>query len=200
MRWIAIGKGEIHVNLIPAAKATDKPKARFVLRTDKTQRLVLNAPIYPQIAAQLQGDKYVQFIAADLDAQFKPFLLKFSDKHAAQGHIGSNHQSKDDNSVKHKAVQQSVWNHNKHSLNNIAAAHKSKTQLLVENIKRYWYKIVRQKIAMLSSESAQRTVARLVTLPPSIRLDLMRLRNLESDDVGVDGRLEVEWMFVSLCE
>lgn len=81
-KWLQIGEGELHVNLLPPHN--DKQLARFVLRTDKTQRLVLNSPILSQTPINLQNDKYIHFKSADLDGQFQLFLLKFKSKGEAQ--------------------------------------------------------------------------------------------------------------------
>lgn len=91
-KWLQIGEGELHVNLVN--QSSGKPKARFVLRADKTQRLVLNSNIFKITPIQLQNDKYIQFKSNDLDGGFVLFLLKFKSKAEAQDVISAVEQAK----------------------------------------------------------------------------------------------------------
>jgi len=74
---VECGEGELKVNTI---KDEDKKLARVVLRVEKTQRLVLNAPLFSGMTLGLQGDKYVKFCSNDLEGKAAVYLLKFKSK------------------------------------------------------------------------------------------------------------------------
>jgi len=77
MKFVENGEGELKINTIQEG---DKKLARVVLRVEKTQRLVLNAPLFPKMTLHLQGDKYVKFCSNDLEGKPAVYLLRFKNK------------------------------------------------------------------------------------------------------------------------
>jgi hypothetical protein len=73
MKFVECGEGELKVNTI---KDGDKKLARVVLRVEKTQRLVLNAPLFSGMTLGLQGEKYVKFCSNDLEGTVAVYLLR----------------------------------------------------------------------------------------------------------------------------
>jgi len=47
---------------------------------DKTQRLVLNAPIFKGMDYKTQGEKFLRFVSFGLEGEPKLYLLKFKVK------------------------------------------------------------------------------------------------------------------------
>lgn len=88
-KWQECGKGELHVN---QADVAGKRSARFVMRADKTHRVVLNAPIPAGLKAVLQNDKFVKFASLDWTQEGAPlsqFLLRFPGKTEATAALSS---------------------------------------------------------------------------------------------------------------
>jgi len=77
MKFVENGEGELRVNTIQDGS---KRLARVVLRVEKTQRLVLNAPLFKGMTLGLQGDKYVKFCSNDLEGKAAVYLLRFKNK------------------------------------------------------------------------------------------------------------------------
>lgn len=86
-RWAESGTGELHVNSFTSSesKSTAPQSARLILRTDKTQRLVLNAPLLSasQQKVEMQGDKFVRFASFNLQGEAATFLLRFKGRQEA---------------------------------------------------------------------------------------------------------------------
>jgi rubredoxin len=76
-KFVECGEGEAKVNTIQDG---DKKMARVVLRVEKTQRLVLNAPLFSDMSLLLQGEKYVKFCSYDLERNPAVYLLRFKNK------------------------------------------------------------------------------------------------------------------------
>jgi len=76
-RFAEAGHGNLHVNTYTQ---DNKIRARLVLRMEKTQRLVLNAPIFKNMDYQIQGDKFLRLISFGLDNKPNLYLLKFKTK------------------------------------------------------------------------------------------------------------------------
>merc|ERR1712130_788078 len=76
-KYVESGSGDLHINVI---EETGNTRARMVLRVDKTQHLVLNAPIFPEMLYSIQGDKYIRFTSRDLEDKAAIFLLKLRNK------------------------------------------------------------------------------------------------------------------------
>lgn len=77
MKFVECGEGELKINTVQDA---DKKFARVVLRVEKTQRLVLNAPLFTGMTLGLQGEKYVKFCSNDPEGKVAVYLLKFKNK------------------------------------------------------------------------------------------------------------------------
>jgi len=77
MKFVECGEGELKVNTINDG---GKKLARVVLRVEKTQRLVLNAPLFSGMTLGLQGDRYVKFCSNDLEGKAAVYLLRFKNK------------------------------------------------------------------------------------------------------------------------
>jgi len=62
----------------------------MILRAEKTQRLVINSPIFPKMSYSIQNDKFVRFISTGLreesdgrltnDEKMTVYLLKYKTK------------------------------------------------------------------------------------------------------------------------
>ena len=76
-KWIEQGKGELHLNMY---KANEKMKGRAILRAEKTQRLVLNAPIFDQMKVELSGEKVCQILLIRFRDETGQHLIEISDK------------------------------------------------------------------------------------------------------------------------
>jgi hypothetical protein len=68
------GVGDLHVNTITL---DNKTTARFVMRSDKTHRAILNAPIYKGMPHAVENDKFIRFTSFDLEGKTTLFLLRF---------------------------------------------------------------------------------------------------------------------------
>jgi hypothetical protein len=80
-KFVESGAGELRLNKYTVGGTL---KCRCVLRAEKTQRLVLNAPLVKGMGKELQGEKFVRFTSVDLEGQMAVFLLKFKAKSDAQ--------------------------------------------------------------------------------------------------------------------
>mmetsp|Transcript_2600 Transcript_2600/g.4915 ORF Transcript_2600/g.4915 Transcript_2600/m.4915 type:complete len:427 (+) Transcript_2600:29-1309(+) len=76
-KYVEKGQGELHLNTLVLE---GKKKARLVLRADKTQRLVLNAPLYSDTKPETQAEKFVRFVSIDADGKPCSYLLRFKNK------------------------------------------------------------------------------------------------------------------------
>jgi hypothetical protein len=65
-RYVEIGVGELHLNLIE--DDSTKKRARMILRADKTQRLVLNTPIFEAMQYSMQVNKL--FISCECSCEY----------------------------------------------------------------------------------------------------------------------------------
>ncbi len=74
-KWAEMGEGELHFN--EATAEGDKPAFRLLLRADKTQRLVLNTRLFKGMAHNVQGDRYVRFVAPNAEGKITVYLMKF---------------------------------------------------------------------------------------------------------------------------
>ncbi len=64
-KYVEVGSGELHINKF---KSSDGSLcARLVLRAEKVQRLVVNAPLLKGMSFGMQQEKYVRFISLGLD-------------------------------------------------------------------------------------------------------------------------------------
>jgi hypothetical protein len=80
-RFVECGQGELHINTY---QQDHRKRARMVLRAEKTQRLVLNAPIFKAMSYHVEGEKFLRFLAPSEDgASFESYLLKFKAKEDA---------------------------------------------------------------------------------------------------------------------
>jgi len=76
-KFVECGEGDLKINTVD----NDGTKlARAILRAEKTQRLVLNAPLFKGMTLLLQGDKFVKFCSNDLDGKAAVYLLRFKNK------------------------------------------------------------------------------------------------------------------------
>jgi len=73
-KYVESGSGDLRINV---REDDGKTQARMVLRVDKTQRLVLNAPIFPEMLFNIEGEKYIRFTSNDLNGDSAVFLLRF---------------------------------------------------------------------------------------------------------------------------
>eukprot|EP00808_Paulinella_micropora_P001147 g26871.t1 len=78
-KFVEIGNGDLYINTYDEE---GKMKARMVLRAERTQRLVLNCPVFKDMVHEAQGDKYVKFMSNDLDGKLQLYLLKVGNKAA----------------------------------------------------------------------------------------------------------------------
>jgi hypothetical protein len=75
-KWLECGVGDLHVNQVTC---DGKTSARFVMRSDKTHRGILNAPIFKEMKFNVENDKFLRFMSCDLEGNMTQFLLKFKD-------------------------------------------------------------------------------------------------------------------------
>jgi len=80
-KYMEIGIGDLCVNTIQKDGDT---KCRLVMRTEKTQRGVLNAPIFKSMKYKIENDKNLSFLSNDLDGTLCVHLLKFKTGGEAQ--------------------------------------------------------------------------------------------------------------------
>jgi len=80
-KYMEIGIGDLCVNTIQKDGDT---KCRLVMRTEKTQRGVLNAPIFKSMRYKIENDKNLSFQSNDLDGTLCVHLLKFKTGGEAQ--------------------------------------------------------------------------------------------------------------------
>eukprot|EP00457_Paulinella_chromatophora_P006473 gb/GEZN01006491.1/.p1 GENE.gb/GEZN01006491.1/~~gb/GEZN01006491.1/.p1 ORF type:complete len:363 (-),score=86.60 gb/GEZN01006491.1/:470-1558(-) len=76
-KFVEIGNGDLYIN---AYDKDGRKNARMVLRADRTQRLVLNCPVFKDMVNEAHGDKYVKFMSLDLEGQLQLYLLKVANK------------------------------------------------------------------------------------------------------------------------
>lgn len=72
-KWVECGTGEAHINTY---MHNSKKKARLVLRADKTQRLVINAPLYKEMSAKPEGEKFVRLNTTCAEGKPTSYLMK----------------------------------------------------------------------------------------------------------------------------
>jgi len=86
MKWVECGSGELHVNKKVSSKDGGKISARLVLRTEKTARLVINAPLFAAMGINVQNEKFIRFVSlcADEPIKMTAHLMRFKTKQEAQ--------------------------------------------------------------------------------------------------------------------
>lgn len=82
-----MGTGDLHINRYVTEGG--QPRARLIMRADKTHRLVLNVPLLASLASsfQLQADKYVRLASVHVEDganKVVQYLLKVKGKAEAQ--------------------------------------------------------------------------------------------------------------------
>jgi len=82
-----VGTGDLHINRYVTEGG--QPRARLIMRADKTHRLVLNVPLLASLASsfQLQADKYVRLASVHVEDganKVVQYLLKVKGKAEAQ--------------------------------------------------------------------------------------------------------------------
>jgi len=76
-KFVECGEGDVKINTV---NDNGKILARAILRVEKTQRLVLNAPLFQGMSLVLHGDKFVKFCSNDLEGKPAVYLLRFKNK------------------------------------------------------------------------------------------------------------------------